>query len=48
MTANPAPVSTGMRLKIKDLTTLLLIKNGYPVIADRTPWFQDEELKKLR
>ena len=27
---------------------LLLIENGYPVIADRTPWFQDEELKKLR
>jgi hypothetical protein len=27
---------------------LLLIENGYPGIAERTPWFQDEELKKLR
>ncbi|MFZ4787825.1 MAG: TetR/AcrR family transcriptional regulator [Beijerinckiaceae bacterium] len=29
MTANPVPVSTSMRDKIKDLTTRLLIKNGY-------------------
>ena len=26
---------------------LLLIENGYPVIADKTPWFQDQELKRL-
>ena len=29
MTANPAPHSGTMRDKIKDLTTRLLIKNGY-------------------
>jgi type IV secretory pathway TraG/TraD family ATPase VirD4 len=27
---------------------LLLIVNGNPVTADRTPWFQDEEWKELR